>query len=189
MTGWPSAATAALLLLAGCAWHGRGPYAPAYLPGSAHHGAADRGGRFEPRPGVACDAGSQVCFDRRGPDVGLTREYFGTSASRRLADDLDRGRKDPVYRPKERVRCDRGDEVCYRKGVPDYRNTRQQFGRKAASGVREPGWGENEIRPKRSISCDTVGRACFKSNGEPAVGATRKAFGKKAAREQKRADD
>ncbi|MDX6751808.1 YcgJ family protein [Geminicoccaceae bacterium 1502E] len=173
------------MALAGCLEGGGAPYGPGYLSGPAYYDTADRSNRFQPRPGVSCDARSRVCYDRRGPDVGLTREYFGGSASKRLANDLDRRKTDPVYRPKDKVKCDLDDEVCYKKGEPDYKNTRQQFGRKAASEVREPGWKPDEIRPGKNVVCSTGDQACYKKSGEPAIGATRKVFGKKAAKELK----
>ncbi len=36
-----------------------------------------------PRAGVICDAPRQVCFDRKGPSIGLTRTYYGPGASNR----------------------------------------------------------------------------------------------------------
>lgn len=183
------------LAAGGCADLGGGggfPVYPGGLGSSGYHGSSPNYGssrsrdRFEPRPGVVCDAGERVCYDRRGPDVGLTGEYFGSKASKRLADDLDRRRKDPVYRPKEKVRCNLDDELCLKKGVPDYANTREQFGRKAALKVRQPGWDDDEIRPNRKVVCDTGEEACYKRDGKPAIGATKKVFGKKAARELKK---
>lgn len=41
---------------------------------------------FYPERGVRCDRREQVCYDRRGrPDIGLTGQYLGRSAARRLA--------------------------------------------------------------------------------------------------------
>ncbi len=44
------------------------------------------GGRmFFPERGVRCDRSEQICYDRRGnPSIGLTGEYLGPSAARRL---------------------------------------------------------------------------------------------------------
>jgi hypothetical protein len=48
------------------------------------------GGRmFFPERGVRCDRTEQICYDRRGnPSIGLTGEYLGPSAARRLGRQL-----------------------------------------------------------------------------------------------------
>lgn len=75
------------------------------------HGAARRLGRdlwreergyggrvFYPERGVRCDRAEQICYDRRGnPNVGLTGEYLGPSAARRLGRQLSRRDNDNWY--------------------------------------------------------------------------------------------
>jgi hypothetical protein len=113
----------------------------------------------------------------------LTREYFGRSAARWLADRVDDRAR--YYSPAKKVKCDLKDEVCLRKGDPNWKNTRQQFGRKAANDVREPGWDRGTIEPSKKVTCDVDDRACYK-NGQPHIDKTRYVFGKKAAKDLKR---
>ncbi len=178
-----------LLALGGCA-----------APGGGHGGSLFGGGptagygsglgwggsssnRYSPTPGVVCDRGQQVCYDRNGPDVGLTREYFGRDSADSLKNAVgDHSHRDPYYSPQRGVRCDLSDEVCAKKGTPSYSQTRQQFGRKPALAVQQP---DGTIVPKKNVVCDPSTQVCAK-NGETNVDATRSVFGKKAAKNAKK---
>jgi len=37
-----------------------------------------------PRPGLVCDGSRQICYDRQGPSLALTRQYFGPGAANQL---------------------------------------------------------------------------------------------------------
>jgi len=39
-------------------------------------------------PGVVCDRGAGICFDRQGASIGLTRDYLGNGAAQRLTANL-----------------------------------------------------------------------------------------------------
>ncbi len=39
-------------------------------------------------PGVVCDRAASICFDRQGPSIGLTKQYFGNNAAQRLTANL-----------------------------------------------------------------------------------------------------
>lgn len=135
-----------------------------------------------PRPGVRCDRLERVCYDRGGPELSLTREYFGRSAAEDLADRIGGNwRTDTRYNPREGVRCDLADALCTKRGEPDYKNTREQFGRRPALAVTEP---DGTIRPDRRTVCDPITRVCEK-NDRPSVDRTRYVFGDRAARNLK----
>jgi hypothetical protein len=181
------AAVAALLALAACAAPGGnrggslyGGYPTAGYGSGLGWGGGGSGDRYSPTPGVTCDRGRQVCYDRNGADVGLTREYFGRDSAESLKDDIgDHSRGDPYYSPARGVKCDLGDQLCAKKGTLSYTQTRQQFGRKPALAVQQP---DGTITPKKNVSCDTASQVCTR-NGEPKVDATRNVFGKKAAKD------
>lgn len=137
---------------------------------------------FSPAPGVRCDRFERVCYDRGGPELSLTREYFGKVAARELEDRIGGNwRTDNRYSPKQGVKCDVEDVLCVKRGVPDYRNTREQFGRKPALAVTEP---DGSIRPSQRTVCDP-GREICERNGAPSVDRTRYVFGDRAARNLK----
>ena len=167
------------LLACGCMDGGRvGGFAPG--PAAVGWGASDRW--VSPSPGVRCDRFERVCYDRGGPELSLTREYFGKSA----AEDLEKRiggnwRTDTRYNPKEGVRCDLEEELCTRRGEPDYKNTREQFGRKPALAVTQP---DGTIRPDRRTVCDPSREVCERG-GAPSVDRTRFVFGDRAARNLK----
>lgn len=135
-----------------------------------------------PTPGVRCDTWERVCYDRGGPELSLTRDHFGRSAARDLAARIGGNwGTDTRYNPKEGVRCDLEDELCTKRGEPDYKNTREQFGRKAALAVTEP---DGTIRPGKRTVCDPAREICER-NGSPSVDRTRLVFGDRAARNLK----
>lgn len=162
--------------------YGGAPW-PGYGSGGGYGwGYGSSSARYSPTPGVTCDRRQQVCFDRNGADVGLTREYFGRDSSERLADAIgDHSRRDPNYSPQRGVRCDLGDELCTKKGDPSYIQTRKQFGRKPALAVQQP---DGTITPRKNVVCDAGSQVCNK-NGQPSVDSTRYVFGKKAAKRVK----
>ena len=154
--------------------------APTIYRGSGSGSSADR--YDNPSPGVRCDRYARVCYDRKGPELSLTREHFGRDAARRLEDQIGGNwKKDDIYKPKEGVKCDVEDEICTKKGEDDYLNTRQQFGRKDALDARDD---DGKIRPYKKTVCDPATEVCTK-NGETNVDHTRFVFGNRAAKEAK----
>lgn len=152
-------------------------------PGYAAAGYGDDDRWSHPAPGVRCDRWERVCYDRGGPELSLTREQFGKSAAKDLEDRIGGNWKtDTRYNPKEGVRCDTEDELCTRRGEVDYKNTRQQFGRKPALEARQP---DGSIQARRKVSCDPATEVCVK-NDRPNVDQTRWVFGDRAARNLKK---
>lgn len=136
----------------------------------------------EPKPGVRCDRLARVCYDRNGPELSLTREYFGKDAAKELEERIGGDwRRDTVYEPARGVRCDLEEALCARRGEPDYKSTREQFGRKPALAVTAP---DGTIRPDRRTLCDPTRQICER-DGLPSVDRTRFVFGDRAARELK----
>lgn len=144
---------------------------------------AGEGDRWvSPAPGVRCDRFERVCYDRNGPELSLTRDFFGRTAAKDLEDRIGGNwRTDTRYSPEEGVRCDLEDRLCTKRGEPDYRKTREQFGRKPALAVTEP---DGTIRPGRRTVCDPAREVCER-NGTPSVERTRFVFGDRAARNLK----
>lgn len=186
------------IALAGCMGGGDG--GPSYASGAGYGGYGGGWGGYDgngysgdrwtsPRPGVSCDRAQRVCYDRGGPELSLTREYFGSDAARRLENDIGGNwKKDDTYNPQQGVRCDIGDEICQKKGEDYYKATRQQFGREAGQQVREP---DGSIQPGKKTVCDPGDATCMK-NGEINVDQTRYVFGGQAAkdaRKEKQAQD
>jgi len=56
---------------------------PAWLVAAVPQPSAAQAVDF-PRPGVVCDGSSQVCFDRQGPSLAFTRQYYGPGAANQL---------------------------------------------------------------------------------------------------------
>lgn len=143
---------------------------PSYGPGES----------FEPAAGVICDRGKQVCFDRQGPDIRLTRQYFGEAAAERLrrraADP--RGGQDGVFVPQPGVRCDSSRQVCFDQQGPDVELTRQYFGDEASERLARQ-------RPEHQghqghVLCEPAVQVCADRQG-PDVNLTRQHFGEAAA--------
>ncbi|MCS6879515.1 MAG: YcgJ family protein [Geminicoccaceae bacterium] len=177
-----SALLAAVLLSgAACSLGPPGPWDRPFLEDGWGRRSVERWS--EPRPGVRCDRFARVCYDRNGPELSLTREYFGKEAAKELEERIGGDwRRDTVYEPAPRVRCDLEDELCTRRGEPDYRATREQFGRKPALAVTEP---DGTIRPDRRTICDPARELCVR-DGRPSVDRTRYVFGDRAARKLKK---
>lgn len=167
-----------VLLAAGCMDGGPGVGGAGWAGGGL--GSGDRW--VSPSPGVRCDRFERVCYDRGGPELSLTRDYFGKSAAKDLEDRIGGNwRTDTRYNPKEGVRCDLEDELCTKRGEPDYKNTREQFGRRPALAVTEP---DGTIRPGKRTVCDPAREVCERG-GLPSVDRTRYVFGDRAARNLK----
>ncbi|MCX8102177.1 MAG: YcgJ family protein [Geminicoccaceae bacterium] len=159
-----------------------GPVGGGGIGGVAGAGYRDGDRWISPTPGVRCDRYERVCYDRNGPELSLTRDYFGRSAAKDLEDRIGGDwRTDTRYTPKEGVKCDTEDELCLKRGEPDYKNTREQFGRKPALAVTEP---DGTIRPGKRTVCDPASQVCEK-NDRPSVDRTRFVFGDRAARNLK----
>ena len=66
-----------------------------------------------PRAGVICDAPRQVCFDRQGPSIGLTRIYYGPGASNRLLGQLSRSPPQRKFQLSSGQLCDLNQQLCW----------------------------------------------------------------------------
>lgn len=82
--------------------------------------------------GVTCDSRTQICYKRGRLDASETRDAFGKGPSRdveRLREQQGTGR---VYVPRDGSVCNRAEGVCYKNGKPDWSDTRDYIGKKAA---------------------------------------------------------
>jgi hypothetical protein len=66
-----------------------------------------------PRAGVICDAPRQVCFDRQGPSIGLTRLYYGPGASNRLLAQLSGSPPQREFQLSSGQLCDINQQLCW----------------------------------------------------------------------------
>jgi hypothetical protein len=69
-----------------------------------------------PRAGVICDAPRQVCFDRQGPSIGLTRTYYGPGASNRLLAQLSGSPPQREFQLSSGQLCDLTQQLCWDRG-------------------------------------------------------------------------
>ena len=69
-----------------------------------------------PRAGVICDAPRQVCFDRQGPSIGLTRIYYGPGASNRLLAQLSGSPPQREFQLSSGQLCDLTQQLCWDRG-------------------------------------------------------------------------
>jgi len=69
-----------------------------------------------PSKGVLCDRAGQICYDRQGISLGLTRQYFGPTAERKLMGELS-GRPMPrEFRLSNGAVCSLQQELCWSDG-------------------------------------------------------------------------
>jgi hypothetical protein len=66
-----------------------------------------------PRAGVICDAPRQVCFDRQGPSIGLTRIDYGPGASNRLLAQLSGSPPQREFQLSSGQLCDLKQQLCW----------------------------------------------------------------------------
>jgi hypothetical protein len=93
------------------------------------------------------------------------------------------GPRSRTFRPDRRVVCDRGTQICYKRGEIDKSETEEAFGGRAgdrADRIRDK-WGSDVYVRNRKVVCDNDRDVCFK-NGRPDRSETRDVYGKKAAR-------
>ncbi|MEB3320807.1 MAG: YcgJ family protein [Cyanobium sp.] len=70
-----------------------------------------------PTKGVLCDRTGQICYDRQGVSLGLTRQYFGPDAERRLMAGL-AGRPMPnEFRLSNGAVCSLPMQLCWSDGL------------------------------------------------------------------------
>lgn len=67
----------------------------------------------DPRAGVICDAPRQVCFDRQGPSIGLTRIDYGPGASNRLLAQLSGSPPQREFQLSSGQLCDLKQQLCW----------------------------------------------------------------------------
>ena len=145
--------------------------------------ASDR--NLTPEPGVRCDSVERVCYDRSGPSVALTRNYFGDSAAERIGDGSSAGHSGGSYErmfyPARSVACDRSTQICYDDGKASVAQTQSYLGDDAARHLQqkskdarpEPKW---VFEPDGETSCDMRTQVCYGPKG-PNVNKTSKYFG------------
>lgn len=139
---------ATVLLLGGCLQLQGGPVGyrapPVTLPGGGavygvpYPAAAPSTRRWvgeEPR--VVCDRETEVCYKRGRIDSSETRDAFGKGPARRVRALQQEFGSNDVFLPRDNTVCDRNAEVCYKNGRPDWSDTRDQFGKKAARRLRD----------------------------------------------------
>ena len=97
-----------------------------------------------------------------------------------------------TFRPEPGVRCDREARVCYHRGEPSMRHTREYFGsrydRDDRRGSRWEGRdsGGDVFYPERGVRCDRLAQVCSNRRGEPSLRLTREHLGFRAARRLER---
>ena len=69
-----------------------------------------------PAAGVICDGGNQLCFNRNGLSVGLTRTYYGAFAANNAERSLDGRPPSPQFRLSNGVICDAISAACWTNG-------------------------------------------------------------------------
>jgi uncharacterized protein (DUF779 family) len=69
-----------------------------------------------PAKGVLCDAKAQLCYDRKGLSLGLTREYYGSFAEQKAIRQLNGQTPPPVFQLSTGAVCDVGAERCWSDG-------------------------------------------------------------------------
>ena len=147
-------------------------------------------GIFRPEGGVVCDRASEVCYDRDGASVELTRREFGYGGARDLADRLDRPRSGPgrrggvIYSPKQGVSCDEEVATCYVEDEAHPGHTKRQFGSEAVRALERRSGGRDRsdgiYRPAGGAVCDRLSEVCYDRHGASAK-LTREEFGREAA--------
>jgi uncharacterized protein (DUF779 family) len=146
---------------------------------------------FRPSAGVVCDRGSEVCYDRAGASLVLTRQEFGHGAAEDLGNRIDRprsgvGHRDgTIYSPRRGVSCDRRVDSCYTGEEAHPGWTKREFGVEAVQAL------EHRIevgrksqggiyRPEGGGVCDRLSKVCYDRQGASA-NLTRNEFGREAA--------
>jgi hypothetical protein len=91
---------------------------------------------------------------------------------------------DRFLRPRSNLVCDRATRICYKDGEVDKSDTQSVFGERAgdrADDLRDSHGTARLFVPERGVSCDRERRRCFE-DGDPDREATRRYFGRRAAR-------
>jgi hypothetical protein len=128
--------------------------------------------------------GGPAVYGPSGWDLGSRRDPYGYRRPGWGASPWSHGEpRNGAFRPERRVVCDRGTQVCYKRGEIDKSSTEDYFGERAgrrADRYRDR-FGDDVIVRGRNSYCDRGDRVCYK-NGHPDRSDTRDTFGKKAAR-------
>ena len=69
-----------------------------------------------PTAGVVCDGATQVCYNKNGLSVGLTRTYYGAFAASNVERSLDGRPPGPQFRLSNGVICDAISAACWTNG-------------------------------------------------------------------------
>lgn len=94
-----------------------------------------------PSAGVICDGGNEVCYDKNGLSVGLTRTYYGAFAANNAERSLAGRPPDPQFRLSNGVICDAISAACWTNG-PGQRLINRQLTTQLFGGSNQ-GWNPN----------------------------------------------
>lgn len=101
---------------------------------------AQSNGIRSPQPGVICDPGGPICYDRLGLSLGLTREFFGSYAEQQALRQLGGQAPPRVFRLSNGAVCDVDARRCWSDGwdrrFVDAGLSRQLFGQEASGTAR-----------------------------------------------------
>lgn len=102
-----------------------------------------------PSRGVLCDRASQICYDREGISLGITRQYFGPAAERKLMGELS-GRPIPKeFRLSNGAVCSVPMGLCWSDGFAKRQVSREMS--RDLFGTNVPG-GQANGNPDRDVS-------------------------------------
>jgi hypothetical protein len=102
-----------------------------------------------PSRGVLCDRASQICYDREGISLGLTRQYFGPGAERKLMGELS-GRPTPKeFRLSNGAVCSVPMGLCWSDGFAKRQVNREMS--RDLFGTNVPG-GQANNNPDRDVN-------------------------------------
>lgn len=95
---------------------------------------------------TVCDRRTSICYQNGEIDKTETQERFGNRAAERADDIRDRQRSANVYVPRRGTVCNDDRNRCYQDGRGNVRQTRENFGDRAANTLRR----NQERREERS---------------------------------------
>jgi hypothetical protein len=102
-----------------------------------------------PSRGVLCDRASQICYDREGISLGLTRKYYGPGAERKLMGELS-GRPTPKeFRLSNGAVCSVPMGLCWSDGFAKRQVSREMS--RDLFGTNVPG-GQAHNNPDRDVT-------------------------------------
>lgn len=106
------------------------------LPGA--YGAPTTDRYLRTGPNVVCDQRTETCYKGGAIDKTETQAVFGNRAAREADRLRDRAGTGYIYVPRNAGNsyCVNAEQVCYKNGRPDWSDTRDVYGKKAAQRLR-----------------------------------------------------